>query len=41
MERRDDDWVNPPDDDEQDDYEPDIDAINDEEWLQKKEEEDG
>jgi hypothetical protein len=28
-ERRDSDWVNPPDDDERDDYEPDVDADND------------
>ena len=38
-ERRDNDWVNPPDDDERDDYEPDVDAIGDEMWLRKKEEE--
>ena len=38
-ERRDSDWVNPPDDDERDDYEPDVDAINDDMWLRKKEEE--
>ena len=38
MERRDEDWVNP--DEEKDDYEPDVDSINDELWLRKKEEED-
>ena len=38
-ERRDSDWVNPPDDDERDDYEPDVDADNDDMWLRKKEEE--
>ena len=37
MERPDEGWINPPD--EKDDYEPDVDAINDEEWLRKKEEE--
>ncbi len=31
-ERRDEDWVNPPDDD--DKYEPDWDAINDDQWLE-------
>jgi len=36
-ERRDEDWVNPPE--EKDDYEPDVDSINDEAWLRKKEEE--
>jgi hypothetical protein len=38
-ERRDEDWINPPDDDERDNYEPDVDAICDEIWLRKKEEE--
>jgi len=38
MERRDEDWINPPE--EKDDYEPDVDSINDEIWLRKKEEED-
>ena len=37
MERRDEDWINPPE--EKDDYEPDVDSINDEIWLRKKEEE--
>lgn len=37
MERRDEDWINPPE--EKDDYEPDYDSINDEIWLRKKEEE--
>ena len=37
MERRDEDWINPPE--EKDDYEPDYDSINDNEWLRKKEEE--
>ena len=36
-ERRDEDWVNPPE--EKDDYEPDVDAINDDMWLRKKAEE--
>ena len=31
MERRDEDWVNPPE--EKDDYEPDVDSINDQKWL--------
>ena len=39
QERRDSDWINPPDDDERDDYEPDVDADNDDMWLRKKEEE--
>ena len=36
-ERRDEDWINPPEPKE--DIEPDVDAINDEIWLRKKEEE--
>ena len=36
-ERRDEDWINPPEPKE--DYEPDWDSINDDEWLRKKEEE--
>ena len=36
-ERRDEDWVNPPE--EKDDYEPDVDRDNDVMWLRKKEEE--
>ena len=35
-ERRDEDWLNPPEP--KDDYEPDVDSINDDEWLRKKEE---
>ena len=35
-ERRDEDWINPPEP--KDDYEPDVDSINDDEWLRKKEE---
>ena len=35
MERRDEDWINPPEPKE--DYEPDWDSINDEIWLRKKE----
>ena len=31
MERRDEDWINPPE--EKDDHEPDVDAINDQKWL--------
>ena len=31
-ERRDEDWVNPPED--EDKYEPDWDAINDDQWLE-------
>ena len=31
MERRDEDWINPPE--EKDDYEPDVDAINDRKKL--------
>ena len=31
-ERRDEDWVNPPED--EDKYEPDWDAINDDRWLE-------
>ena len=37
MERPDEGWINP--DEEKDEYEPDVDAINDEIWLRKKEEE--
>jgi len=37
MERPDESWINPPE--EKDDYEPDVDAINDAMWLRKKEEE--
>ena len=37
MERRDEDWINPPA--EKDEHEPDYDSINDEAWLRKKEEE--
>ena len=37
MERRDEDWINPPE--EKDEHEPDWDSINDEAWLRKKEEE--
>ena len=36
MERRDESWINPPE--EKDDYEPDVDAIGDEIWLRKKDE---
>ena len=36
-ERRDEDWINPPEPKE--DYEPDVDYINDEIWLRKKEQE--
>ena len=36
-ERRDEDWINPPEPKEE--YEPDVDAINDEIWLREKEEE--
>ena len=36
-ERRDEDWVNPPEP--KDDYEPDVDRDNDDMWLRKKEEE--
>ena len=36
-ERRDEDWINPPEPKE--DYEPDWDSINDEIWLRKKEQE--
>ena len=36
MERKDSDWIYPPEPEEE--YEPDIDAINDEEWLRKKQE---
>jgi hypothetical protein len=36
-ERRDEDWINPPE--EKDDYEPDVDRDNDDMWLRKKEEE--
>ena len=36
-ERRDQDWINPPEPKE--DIEPDVDAIGDEMWLRKKEEE--
>lgn len=36
-ERRDQDWINPPEPKE--DIEPDIDAIGDEMWLRKKEQE--
>ena len=36
-ERRDEDWINPPEPKE--DIEPDVDAINDEIWLRKKEQE--
>jgi hypothetical protein len=32
MERKDEDWINPPE--EKDDYEPDVDAINDQKWLE-------
>jgi hypothetical protein len=35
-ERRDEDWINPPEP--KDDYEPDVDSINDDERLRKKEE---
>ena len=35
MERRDEDWINPPEPKEE--YEPDVDYINDEIWLRKKE----
>ena len=37
MERPDEGWINPPE--EKDDYEPDVDAINDDIWLRKKEDE--
>jgi len=37
MERPDEGWINPPE--EKDNYEPDVDAINDDIWLRKKEEE--
>jgi hypothetical protein len=36
-ERRDEDWINPPE--EKEDYEPDVDSIGDEEWLRQKEKE--
>jgi hypothetical protein len=36
-ERRDEDWINPPEPKEN--YEPDVDYINDEIWLRKKEQE--
>ena len=36
-ERRDEDWVNPPE--EKDDYEPDVDSINDIKWLDEHDEE--
>ncbi len=35
MERRDEDWINPPEPKEN--YEPDWDSINDDIWLRKKE----
>ena len=35
-ERRDEDWVNPPE--EKDDYEPDVDSINDQKWLDEHDE---
>ncbi len=37
MERRDEDWINPPEP--KDESEPDVDKENDERWLRKKEEE--
>ena len=36
-ERRDEDWINPPEPKEN--YEPDWDSINDDKWLRKKEQE--
>jgi hypothetical protein len=37
-ERRDEDWINPPEPKEE--YEPDWDSINDEKWLRENEEDD-
>ena len=37
-ERRDEDWINPPEPKEE--YEPDWDSINDEKWLREDEEDD-
>ena len=37
-ERRDEDWINPPEPKES--YEPDVDSINDEIWLQEQEDKD-
>ena len=36
MERRDEDWINPPEPKE--DYEPDVDRENDAKWIKQKEE---